>query len=813
MNFTQGALFTISSIIISSGFAQARGSSDTISSRKSVEAFRIESHISINGHLDEPEWQLAGFAESFTQYEPYNGASPSQPTRVKMLYDDDALYVGAWLFDSSPDSIYKELGQRDNSDNLKSDAFSVYISTYNDGVNYLQFTVSASGVQTDIKVTSDEEDRSWNAVWESEVSMDNRGWYVEMKIPYSALRFSKNDTTVWGVNFLRLLKRYNEKCTWNFVDKSKSGFTTQSGVLVGIAGIKPPPRLSFMPYLSAYANRYPDKSGTDYQVTGGMDLKLGLSQSFTLDATLIPDFGQVRSDDRILNLSPFEVKYSEARQFFTEGTELFNKGGIFYSRRVGSTPVDYDKAYESLDTNEVVSDNPSSTKLINASKLSGRTSGGLGIGVFNAVSRKTCAEITDTATGQHRKFLTQGLTNYNMLVFDQSLAHNSYASIVNTNVFRPDGNYTANVTATDFTIRDKKNKFAVAGVGAFSQIRNDSTSNGYKSSVTLMKTSGNFQGDVWVNVESKHFNPNDLGYLQSPNELSSGVELEYIIFKPFWRLNQLQTSLEYVNQMLYSPRNFVARSISGSIHFITRRYLFGQFYTEVVPQSRYDYYEPRTEGRKLKLPRSIYFNWYGSPDYRKTLALDHQLEYWKADGYNQYGFSYTIAPRIRFSDKLLLVNSWSQSFDYNAIGYFGGSGSNITMGKRDVVTLTNTLSIQFTFSSKSFINLRARHYIRHYKYDSFYTLNLDGTLTPIASPEYSNKNYNLFNVDFYYQWIFAPGSELVFAWKNMEEEMGTIPINSYFDNVDRVFGSPQYNSFSIKFLYYIDYQMIARLAR
>lgn len=151
-----------------------------------------------------------------------------------------------------------------------------------------------------------------------------------------------------------------------------------------------------------------------------MDVKYGISDAFTLDMTLIPDFGQAQSDNKVLNLSPFEVQFNENRQFFTEGTELFNKGGLFYSRRIGGTPLNYGKAYNNLQDGEEVVENPLAPQLYNATKISGRTAKGLGIGFFNATSGRTVATIRNSE-GIERQVETDPLTNFNVLVFDQNL--------------------------------------------------------------------------------------------------------------------------------------------------------------------------------------------------------------------------------------------------------------------------------------------------------------------------------------------------------------------------------------------------------
>lgn len=244
---------------------------------------------------------------------------------------------------------------------------------------------------------------------------------------------------------------YGRTIFWNHVDQNINGFLTQEGYWTGLTNIKPPIRLQLSPYLSYYTNHFPsnlpDKSNYTTQVNGGMDLKWGINQSFTLDATLIPDFGQVQSDAQVLNLTPFEVRFNENRSFFTEGTELFNKGGLFYSRRIGGTPINLYSVYDQLGNNESVISNPTETKLLNATKISGRTQHGLGIGVLNAVTSETTAIIENKETGEKRSLVTDPLTNYNVFVLNKSLKYNSSVSLINTNVLRTGSTYDANVSA------------------------------------------------------------------------------------------------------------------------------------------------------------------------------------------------------------------------------------------------------------------------------------------------------------------------------------------------------------------------------
>ena len=231
------------------------------------------------------------------------------------------------------------------------DVFAVGLDTYDDDINGYRFEVSAANVQSEIRLSQDNGDRNWDAVWDSKVSIVNDGWIVEIKIPFSAIRFPASANQQWGLQFARSIKRLNEFATWSPVNPKINGIVNQWGNVNGLNNITPPVRLTFSPYISSAIQHQPVSSdpvtyNTNYSFNGGMDVKYGINESFTLDMTLIPDFGQVQSDNVTLNLSAFETRFDEKRSFFTEGTELFNQGDrelrdgtIFYSRRVGGRPL------------------------------------------------------------------------------------------------------------------------------------------------------------------------------------------------------------------------------------------------------------------------------------------------------------------------------------------------------------------------------------------------------------------------------------------------------------------------------------------
>ncbi|HET6769731.1 MAG TPA: DUF5916 domain-containing protein, partial [Chitinophagaceae bacterium] len=314
---------------------------------KELPAKRTTQAVKIDGLLNDAAWKDAPLMTNLVEFRPKMGAVEAYDVRTEayLLYDDEGIYFGGFCHERTKDSIARELAGRDGFG--ANDYVGIIFDTYYDKLNGFEYFVTPLNEQWDSKMSpggnNGGEDFTWNAVWKSGAVIHDNGWSFEMFIPYSAIRFGKKEVQNWGMNITRRRRKTEQQSTWNPVDINVNGFLTQEGLWTGITNIKPPLRLQFSPYFSVYANHYPyNKPGLENTTTsfnGGMDVKYGINQAFTLDATLIPDFGQVQSDNQVLNLTPFEVKYNEYRPFFTEGTELFNKGNLFYSRRIGGTPI------------------------------------------------------------------------------------------------------------------------------------------------------------------------------------------------------------------------------------------------------------------------------------------------------------------------------------------------------------------------------------------------------------------------------------------------------------------------------------------
>ncbi|MBM3404844.1 MAG: carbohydrate binding family 9 domain-containing protein [Bacteroidetes bacterium] len=783
--------------------------------KKIITAVPADESIRIDGILDEPVWSKAEKATGFTQVRPYNGRPARFDMGVMFLYDNTGLYVGAWMADPQPDSISVQLGLRDASW-LNADDFSIQISPFNDGVNGFVFKVYSSDVQTDFKLFDQsgdsDSDYSWDAVWQSKVQVHDSGWNVEMKIPYSAIRFPVKDQQEWGVNCFRNIRRYRELDSWNPVDIKVQGLVNQGGILSGIRDIRPPLRLALYPYVSGYMEKSPEVDNWDFSYNYGADLKYGISQSFTLDMTLIPDFGQVPSDDRIYNFSPFEIQYDEKRQFFTEGTELFSKGDIFYSRRIGAQPKNYRSVYDSLKTGEEVKENPQQTKLINATKISGRTNHGLGIGFLNAMTSNTWAILQDSS-GNTRKVLSQGFTNYNMIVLDQSLKNNSYVSFLNTNLYIPEEKYSANVTGTVFKVANKKYTYALTGEAILSQkYDNDLRPDlGYHTLLSFGKISGNLFFNYSSLIESEKYNPNDMGFNARNNKFDHSAYIGYNIYEPFGNFLSFHSMFYARYSGLYEGLKYSGLMCRLEFNATTRKQMTFGLNSEFAPIVARDYYEPRVKGRYYHDPAWGNMVFWFSSDYSRKLAMDGYFAGYYSDKYGSRGYAFSLGPRIQPDPRF----TFTYSFEYESIldgrGYVSdtagqGGGEVILFGNRDVLTITNVLSANYMFSSSMSLNARVRHYWITAVYDKFYDLQDDGWLKPSTYQRNHDINFNLFNIDLKYTWQFAPGSELSLVWKNGVMTFTDLIRRDFAVNLFETIDSPASNSLSVRLLYYLDSQ-------
>jgi len=785
---------------------------------KKFKVNKVDEAPKIDGILDDAVWKGAEKLSDFTQTTPKPNKQATQPTDVRIVYDNDAIYVAARMHESNVDSIYNFLTERDWFGNA--DWFIIVFNTYRDGINGEGFAVTPAGVQIDIKYSTFGESNSWNAVWESATNIDEEGWTAEFKIPYSALRFPETEQQLWGINVGRQIRRNRETSWWNFVDPVVDGFLTQAGKLEGIKDIKPPPRLFFFPYSSAYVEHNSANGGsTNSSFNAGMDIKYGLSDAFTLDMTLIPDFGQTRFDNQVLNLSPFEVQFNENRQFFTEGVELFNKADLFYTRRIGGFPLKYNTIENDIDSNQRIIENPRQAQLLNATKISGRNKNGLGVGFFNAIENEEFAIVENEETKAREKIKTNPLTNYNVLVLDQVLRSNSYLTFTNTNVTRDKAAKDANVSQLDFQLADKNNRYAISGVAGMSHIFNESkTLSGNVWEAAIEKISGNFTFEVSQKNISNKFNPNDLGFLTINNTKTTYFRGQFANYSPKGNYNFWRHEFDITYQRLYKPDDFTNFATSWSTVYNTTSFHAFGLNAGVEPINTNDYFETRTSEQYYNYPKNYWMGGFISTDYSRPFAFDIRLQNRVFDEAGRSYLFYRVAPRFRPSDKLFIVIGNSRDLLRNDIGFVNNTNDTITFGRRKFTEYESFIDGSYIFNNKMALSLNLRHYWSTAVYDQFYSVNPDNG--DLENTDYEgfnedgttihDRSFNAFNIDLGFSWRFAPGSDINIVWKNVILESGDPLERNYFKDLEETISAPQINNFSIKVLYFVDYLWLKR---
>lgn len=803
----------IHALCLSFLFVQFLSASDRVT--LSIQRVSTSKSIQLDGIIQPDEYASTFTNSTFTTYSPSAGDVSAYTTKLYLAYSDEAIYIGAELLSEERIDILRELSPRDEIGDTNTDWFGVLLDPYNKGNNGYGFWVSAAGIQSDLKYDYANGgnsnsivfagDESWNEIWESKVSIQDHGWTVEMRIPFAALRFPTNSNAPWGINFGRQVRKSRELSFLHPVDRQKSGLINQTGILEGISNLAPPLRISGTPYASISLNKMDQQYKTQWNA--GLDVKWGINEAFTLDATLIPDFNNALSDNTFLNLSPFEVKLDENRYFFTEGTELFNRGEYFYSRRIGGAPFALEKLNEIPAHHEILN-YPLNNRLLNAIKLSGRTKGGTGIGFFNALENRSYAHIRNMETLEEYRLEVNPLTNYSALVIDQYLPNSSSIAFINTYTARQGGAVDGLLNGVDLSINDHSQTYRVEGRFGLSQRFQPGavTERGFNAWLWLNKISGTWRWFLGNTVESNHYNPNDLGFLYSPNERTYAGELSYNVERIAGPFQRQRYAINMEVSTLYSPATFTSSQLKWNAFAVTKDFLGMGWNGFIAPWEGRDIYEPRVAGRYVYEPRQFKTGGFFSTDYRKRLALDvfSGILWFDEDG--RYVYDISIAPRVRVNDHLRFI--WTTYYNKysNNRGFSSIQNDSILFARRNWVTIQNELTARYIFNRNLGIDLRARHLVEQIRNNAIMHLQDNGSLT-YFKPDQSLLIFNGWNMDINLTWRFAPGSDLIFTWKQVFQNEGNVD-QTYLNSFNDLFQKPLNNTFVIKALYYLDFNKL-----
>ena len=524
-----------------------------------------------------------------------------------------------------------------------------------------------------------------------------------------------------------------------------------------------------------------------------------------------PDFGQAAFDDVELNLTPFEQQFGENRAFFTEGTELFTKGDLFYSRRVGDAPIGIGLVAGNLRDNEVIEENPETTDLLNAFKISGRTENNLGIGFFNAITNEVQAIYRDTLTGETRTRRTEPLANYNILVLDQQFNRNSSISLINTNVTR-EGHYRdGNVTGFLFDVYNKSNSFNFAGEAKMSQVNaSNNTLAGFASQFSVNRSKGKFRYGIGHEFANETYDINDLGINFYNNYNNFSWNTSYQIFEPQGNFNRFRVEVNGVHERRYRPDIAVGTRVGGSFFAMTRkRFAFGGN-LDVNSKFR-DFFEPRKDGMYITYNRSMNGEAWVSSDYRKVFAYDVRLGFDNFFNSSHDRYTLQLSPRVRFSDKFDVIYEFNYSMENNRQSFVDFTQRDILFGERDMESIENILKASYNFNNEQALNLSFRNFwsTAHFTENAFSFLGKEGELnsTSIDISELTNpnRNFNIWNLDLSYSWQFAPGSQAILLYRNSIFNQDNLSLLNYRYSLENLFNQPIKQVLSLRIVYFIDY--------
>ena len=512
----------------------------------------------IDGRLDDAAWTEGVWAGDYTQQMPVEGARPSQPTELKILYDDRNVYVAIRAYDD-PAKVHRNPGRRDD---ITGDIVGVCFDSYNDKRTGFEFDLTAGGGKIDLILGNGEFDwdTSWDAVWDGKVAHDDRGWTAEFRVPLSQLRYGPQDEQVWGMHAWRWIDRNQEEDQWQLIPRQNTGRMYQLGELHGLRDLPSPWRLELLPHVVGKARTGPLVSNSpDGSGSLGLDAKLGLTTNFTLDATVNPDFGQVEADPSVVNLTAYETFYEEKRPFFLEGRKILSfeieeADQLFYSRRIGHGP----SRDPSLEGAEILS-TPEITTILTALKVTGKTAGGLSAGLLQSFTQQETAQISAPAgsadvvvepfasytVGRLHKDWDRGntslggmVTSTHRWISDSALAFlPTQATTAGLDFARYFANRAWAIEASGFLSRLSGDQEAIRALqtnAVHDYQRPDASHLGVDTSATSLLGHGGSirfgrseQGRLRLNAHFLWYSPgldlNDLGYLRQADDLSNQV--------------------------------------------------------------------------------------------------------------------------------------------------------------------------------------------------------------------------------------------------------------------------------------------------
>lgn len=718
--------------------------------------------VEIDGKLDESSWELAPVLTDFTQYNPDEGSPATEKTEVKVLFSKDALYIGVRAHDSEADKIRAILARRDSQ--CPSDWIKIWIDSYHDHLTAFEFAVNPCGVKRDVYWSNDRrKDDDWDAVWDVEVSIDDRGWVAEFKIPFSQIRFPERDSHTWGFQASRVIARKNETSYWHHVPKGTPRFVSLFGELTGISRIPPPKRIELLPYTLGKGSFKPAEegnpfeTGTSYLTNLGLDLKYGVSSNLTLDATFNPDFGQVEVDPAVVNLSAYETYFQEKRPFFIEGKSMLSfpigssteRDALFYSRRIGRAPQGYPSSAQFYEK-------PENTTILGAFKLTGKTAQGWSIGIMEALTSREYADVINWE-GESTKQTVEPFTNYFLVRAEKEFRDGRSAfglifTAVNRNIKEENLNFlhkSAYSGGFGFRHRWARDTYEVSGSLLGSHIRGSQEAileaqessaryfqrpdalhlevdptrtslSGVSASFSLGKIGGrHWRWSIGGRTRSPGFEVNDMGYMRSTDQITQHIWLSYREYMPGKVFRDYDLSFTFWNSWDYSPTH-TGQGGSLRCNFRFLNYWSINFNMNRSQESLSTRH--LRGGPAVLMPGNWSFGGSFRTDSRKNFYLNIRGSFSVADnGAKSYSLSSGL--NLRPSDRIHLSLSPSFRDGYRRLQYLTRKSiddrTHYILGRIDQTTLSLTVRLNYTLTPNLSLQIYSQPYVSAGKYSEF----------------------------------------------------------------------------------------------
>lgn len=824
----------------------------TTSPAATAVAVRATRAPTIDGRNDDPVWQGAPTVSGFRQFEPRVDADPSFKTEFQVAYDARNLYVFVRMFDPHPDSIMHALSRRDVRG--PSDQIKLLIDSYNDRRSGFEFAVNPDGVKRDYAMSNDaNEDESWNGIWDVATRVDSLGWTAEFRIPLSQHRYAPADAHTFGFGIWRDIERYKERDSWPLWSPKRNGIVSQLGHLTGLTGISTEQRLEVTPYIvTKNVQRVQADAGyaRDQQITAGGDLKVGITPNVTLDLTVNPDFGQVEADPAVLNLTAFETFLAERRPFFVEGTGLYQfqlncyivvdcstNEGLFYSRRIGRSPSLRD-LYGDAST-------ATATPIAAATKLTGRTGGGLSFGLLDAVTPRV--EGTEHRT-------VEPLTNYAVLRAQQDLRGGEadvgvIATAVNrsldeaTRPYLHRGAYTAGVS---FRNRFHDGEYELAGQLAASRVTGSPEAIGRTQrnavhyfqqpgddpEVDLTRRSlsghaeqikfGKYGGGVTrfetsVVRQSPGFEVNDLGFLRRADVLdwSTWAALSFRDARGIYRWLQ-------VNGNHWETWNTSGLRLENAVNFNGHMGLKNNWDVHLgstFGRLTESYCDRCTRGGPPLRQSPGIFPWAGfNTDSRRTVSGGLWLNLTFADEGKTHGYLLSPYVNVRLSSSLEANVSVDISRDQNHTQWYGNftdsaGVTHYTFAHLTQRTVSLSTRLNYTLTPNLTFEFYGQPFIATGTYSNVREVSAtpdakayDDRFRPYTPPEGSPTAVKLIQLrtNAVVRWEYRPGSTLFLVWTHgREDDSSTNTHQSWMRDYQDLFALHPDNTFLIKVAYWL----------